>query len=64
MTPHPSSDVAFTDAVKVVQARRHSRGMFERLEARGGFRTGVTPDLVAFLEGVDTAYLATANAAG
>lgn len=64
MTPRPSSDVAFSDAVKAVQVRRHSRGMFERLEARGGFRTGVTPDLVAFLASVDTAYLATASAAG
>ena len=64
MTPRPSSDVAFTEAVKAVQARRHSRGMFERLEARGGFRTGITPDLAGFLEGVDTAYLATASAAG
>jgi len=64
MTPRPSSDVAFTDAVKAVQARRHSRAAFVRLEACGGFRTGVTPDLAVFLEGVDTAYLATASAAG
>jgi len=34
------------------------------MEARGGFRTGVTPELAAFLAGVDTAYLATATAAG
>jgi len=61
---HPSSDVAFTEAVKAVQARRHSRSMFAKLEARGGFQTGITPDLAGFLEGVDTAYLATANAAG
>ena len=64
MTSHPSSDVAFTDAVKAVQARRHSREKFEKLEARGGFRTGITPDLAGFLAGVDTAYLATASAAG
>lgn len=64
MTSHPSSDVAFTDAVKAVQARRHSRERFEKLEARGGFRTGITPDLAGFLAGVDTAYLATASAAG
>jgi len=64
MTPRPSSDVAFTNAVKAVQARRHSRGMFAKMEARGGFRIGITPDLAGFLAGVDTAYLATASAAG
>jgi predicted pyridoxine 5'-phosphate oxidase superfamily flavin-nucleotide-binding protein len=64
MPPCFSSDVAFTDAVKAVQARRHSRGVFAKLEARGGFRTGITPDLAEFLAGVDTAYLATASADG
>ncbi len=64
MTHPSSSDVAFTDAVKAVQARRHSRGMFARMEALGGFQTGITPDLAGFLESVDTAYLATASAAG
>jgi len=44
-----------------VQARRHSRGVFERLEARGSFRTGITPELAGFLAEVDTAYLATAS---
>jgi len=34
------------------------------MEARGGFQTKITPDLVAFLAEVDTAYLATANATG
>ena len=62
--PRPSSDVAFTDAVKAVQTRRGSRAAFARAEARGGFRTDVTPELAAFLAGVDTAYLATASAAG
>jgi hypothetical protein len=60
----PSSDIAFTAAVKAVQARRGSRGAYARLEARGGFRTLVTPDLAAFLATVDTAYLATASADG
>ena len=62
--PRPSSDVAFTDAVKAVQTQRGSRAAFVRAEARSGFRTGVTPELAAFLAGVDTAYLATASAAG
>ena len=43
---------------------RGSRDAYARIEARGGFRTEVTDDLVAFLAEVDTAYLATANAAG
>lgn len=56
-----SSDIAFTPAVKQIQARKGSRAMFER---RGGFRTEVTEDLIAFLADVDTAYLATATAEG
>lgn len=63
--PHnPSSDVAFTEAVKAVQVRRKSRGIYAKVEAHGGFQTEITPDLVAFLAEVDTAYLATANSAG
>lgn len=60
----PSSDVAFTASVKAEQARRGSRAAYVRMEARGGFRTAVTPDLAAFLATIDTAYLATASAEG
>jgi len=60
----PSSDVAFTDSVKAVQARHQSRAQYARMEARGGFRTAIDADLTAFLAHVDTAYLATSNAAG
>jgi predicted pyridoxine 5'-phosphate oxidase superfamily flavin-nucleotide-binding protein len=60
----PSSDIAFTPAVKAVQARRHSRDLYAKVEANGGFRTAIDEDLVLFLAGVDTAYLATANASG
>jgi predicted pyridoxine 5'-phosphate oxidase superfamily flavin-nucleotide-binding protein len=59
-----SSDIAFTPAVKAVQSRRGSRGMYQRLEAQGGFRREVTAELAAFLAAVDTAYLATASAEG
>jgi uncharacterized protein len=59
-----SSDIAFTASVKALQARRGSREAYARMEARGGFQTKLTPDLIAFLTEVDTAYLATANAAG
>ncbi|MFG1204822.1 pyridoxamine 5'-phosphate oxidase family protein [Xanthobacter aminoxidans] len=60
----PSSDVAFTAAVKTAQQARGSRQAYARVEARGGFRTELTPDFVQFLGGIDTAFLATANAAG
>lgn len=60
----PSSDIAFTPTVKAFQARRGSREHYARMEENGGFRTAIDEDLVLFLAGVDTAYLATANAAG
>lgn len=62
--PTPSSDIAFTPAVKALQATRDSRDAYARLEARGGFSTELTPDLSAFLESAVTAYLATASASG
>ena len=61
---NPSSDVAFTPVVKAFQAARGSRDAYAKMEARGGFRTTVTDDLAQFLAEADTAYLATANAAG
>ncbi len=60
----PSSDIAFTTTIKAIQAARGSRATYARMEARGGFRTAIDENLAGFLEGVDTAYLATANAAG
>jgi len=60
----PSSDIAFTPRIKAIQAERGSRGNYARMEDRGGFRTELTDDLAQFLAGVDTAFLATANAAG
>lgn len=60
----PSSDIAFTPRIKAIQAERGSRANYARMEERGGFRTEITDDLAQFLEGVDTAFLATTNAAG
>ncbi len=60
----PTSDIAFTPAVKAIQAERGSRAAYARMEARGGFRTTIDENLTAFLAQVDTAYLATANADG
>lgn len=62
--PTPSSDIAFTPVVKAVQSRRRSRAAYAAMEAGGGFRTSIDETLAAFLAEVDTAYLATANAAG
>ena len=59
-----TSNIAFTPTVKMLQAARGSRDAYARMEARGGFRAGVTEDLAAFIAQVDTAYLATVNADG
>ncbi|HYG69232.1 MAG TPA: pyridoxamine 5'-phosphate oxidase family protein [Anaeromyxobacteraceae bacterium] len=60
----PSSDVAFTESVKAVQARKGSRSAYARLEARGGFETEITEELAAFVAERDSFYVATASAAG
>ena len=60
----PSSDVAFSPAVKAVQAKRGSRERFAKVEEKGGWRTTVTPDLAGFLAEVRSFYLATASADG
>jgi uncharacterized protein len=59
-----SSDVAFTPAVKSVQARKGSRETYARVEERGGWRTGIDENLAAFLAEVNSFYFATASAAG
>jgi hypothetical protein len=64
MSDTASSDLAFTAAVKREQEKRGSRRQYERLEAKGGFRTLVTDELSAFLAERDSFYLATASAAG
>ena len=59
-----SSDVAFTPAVKAVQARKGSRAAYADVEARGGWRTEVDDNLAAFLADVNSLYFATASADG
>jgi uncharacterized protein len=59
-----SSDVAFTPAVKAIQARKGSRKAYADLEQRGGWRTEIDEDLTAFLEAQDSMFLATASAGG
>ena len=59
-----SSDVAFTPAVKAIQQRKGSRAAYAQMEARGGWRTAITPDLAHFVARQRSFFLATANAQG
>ena len=62
--PSPSSDVAFTPAVKAIQAKRGSRPHFAKMEDKGGWDTAITPHLTGFLAEARSFYLATASADG
>ncbi len=57
----PSSDVAFTPAVKAIQARKGLRPVHRSFEERGGFPTRITPDLAAFIAAQTSVFLATAS---
>jgi predicted pyridoxine 5'-phosphate oxidase superfamily flavin-nucleotide-binding protein len=59
-----SSDVAFTPAVKAIQARKGSRDAYVRVEENGGWRTEVDANLTAFLATQDSMFFATASADG
>jgi predicted pyridoxine 5'-phosphate oxidase superfamily flavin-nucleotide-binding protein len=59
-----SSDVAFTPAVKAIQARKGSRDRYAQMEEGGGWRTEIDENLTAFLAGQDSMFLATASANG
>ena len=61
----PSSDIAFTPAVKSIQEARGSRKAYAAREARGGaFRTVIDDDLRQRLAETFSFFLATANADG
>lgn len=60
----PSSDIAFTPAVKSVQERMGSRKIQEERENGGGFSVELTQDIAGFIAQRDSFYLATASAAG
>ena len=60
----PSSDVAFSPAVKAIQTVRGSREHYARMERRGGWQSEITPDLAAFIAAQRSFYLATASADG
>src|SRR5712671_6616761 len=59
-----SSDVAFTPAVKAIQARKGSRDAYAEVEQRGGWRTEIDENLAGFLAETNSMYLATASADG
>ena len=59
-----SSDVAFTPAVKSIQARKGSRGAYARVEQNAGWRTDIDENLAAFLADANSLYFATASADG
>ena len=58
-----ASDVAFTPAVKAIQARKGSREAYGRAEQRG-WRTEVDENLEAFLADASSFYFSTASADG
>lgn len=60
----PVSDLAFTPAVKAMQELYGSRKAYARVEAKGGWKDRVTPELAAFIAERDSLYLATASAEG
>lgn len=65
MSEHrPSSDIAFTPAVKAIQSAKGSRQSYARMESRGGWQSTVTTELAGFIAELDMFYLGTANSAG
>ncbi len=58
-----ASDIAFSPAVKAIQARKGSREAYARSEQRG-WRTEVDDNLAAFLADANSIYFATAAADG
>lgn len=59
-----SSDIAFTPTVKALQKRKGSRHGYAQMEARGGWKTAITPDLAAFIADVRSFFLATVSSDG
>ena len=59
-----ASDVAFTDVVKAIQARKGSRPAYSRMEEGGSWEQSITPELKTEIEAQTSVFLATANAQG
>jgi len=60
----PSTDLAFSPAVKAVQERRGSRATYARLEQNGGWNSKIDAALAEFIAGMRSFYLATASKDG
>ena len=59
-----ADEVMFSAAVRAEQARRGSRERYARQAAAGRFARTLSADVIAFIAGRDSAYLATASADG
>ena len=59
-----ASDIAFTEAVKAIQARKGSRRAYARVEQGGSWEQSITAELTAEIEAQTSVFLATANAQG
>jgi predicted pyridoxine 5'-phosphate oxidase superfamily flavin-nucleotide-binding protein len=59
-----ASDVAFTEVVKAIQARKGSRAAYERMERNGSWEQSITAELQTEIEAQTSVFLATANARG
>jgi predicted pyridoxine 5'-phosphate oxidase superfamily flavin-nucleotide-binding protein len=59
-----TSDVAFTETVKAIQARKGSRSAYSRMEEGGSWEPAITADLKAEIEAQTSVFLATANSQG
>ena len=59
-----ASDVAFTDTVKAIQARKGSRSAYARMETGGSWESTITADLKTEIEAQTSVFLATSNAQG
>jgi predicted pyridoxine 5'-phosphate oxidase superfamily flavin-nucleotide-binding protein len=59
-----ASDVAFTQTVKAIQARKGSRTAYARVEQGGSWEQSITAELKTEIEVQTSVFLATANAAG
>lgn len=59
-----ASDIAFTETVKLLQARNGSREAYAKMEAGSGWSDRITPQLADFIARQNSFYLATVNADG
>lgn len=59
-----TSDVAFTPAVKAIQARKGSRHGYARMEQAGGWQATISDELADFIAAQTSVFFATVNAQG